>query len=589
MPEGITIGCLRLMELKQYYTERTTALSGAIRRRKARNCGFVAGEVATFVAFIGFIVLYTVRPDGAWPLWLSALSLVAYLLVRRMDVRNSAATERLQDLLAVNTHELQYLEGDLTPFDDGARYADARHPFTFDLDIFGPGSLFQRVNRTVTEGGSDELAARLRSVCRRGDTAFVNRLAAMPLWREAFMAVGQRGMVGTVAVRRALDTVGRMPLPRRMAGRGVLVVAWAAIVGFAVSIVLAAAGAVSANVPIWWGVLQFFLVFALCKKGIRQISRAVGKLHDPLSRYMRLVALIDDQFHDLGLREARLSFARLDHILGDLDRRGNVLGLFLFDMFLLSDLFIIRRFLQWQRDSFREVARWVDTVDRMDALVSMATFRFNEPEATDAEIVDADGVVFEAQGLWHPFLGAKAVRNDFNLADRHFYIITGANMAGKSTFLRTLGINYVLAMNGMPVFAERLRVSRFHLFTSMRTTDDLTHGISYFNAELLRLRQLIDSLDDSPTLIILDEILKGTNSLDKLNGSRMFLQWIARKNVTGVVATHDLELSKMEGDRFHNYCFEIGLGERVTYSYKITPGVARNQNATYLLRQLLAT
>ena len=168
--------------------------------------------------------------------------------------------------------------------------------------------------------------------------------------------------------------------------------------------------------------------------------------------------------------------------------------------------------------------------------------------------------------------------------------ITGANMAGKSTFLRALGINYILAMNGMPVFATSLRVSAYSLFSSMRTTDDLAHGISYFNAELLRLKQLLTACQhNSQTLIILDEILKGTNSADKLNGSRLFLQAVSALPVTGVIATHDLELSKMEGERFHNYCFEIALGAKVSYSYKVTPGVAHNQNATFLLKEILET
>ena len=164
-------------------------------------------------------------------------------------------------------------------------------------------------------------------------------------------------------------------------------------------------------------------------------------------------------------------------------------------------------------------------------------------------------------------------------------------MAGKSTFLRSIGINYVLAINGLPVFADDMEISLFYLFTNMRTKDDLTHGISYFNAELLRLKQLINSLDiETPTLIILDEILKGTNSVDKLNGSRLFLKYISDKNVTGIIATHDLELSNLEKEqpnRFHNYCFEIQLSDQLTYPYKITKSVARNQNATYLLKQLL--
>ena len=165
-------------------------------------------------------------------------------------------------------------------------------------------------------------------------------------------------------------------------------------------------------------------------------------------------------------------------------------------------------------------------------------------------------------------------------------------MAGKSTFLRALGINYVMAMVGLPVFAEQYEVSCFNLFSSMRTQDDLNRGISYFNAELLRLKQLIHSckLSQLPTLIILDEILKGTNSVDKLNGSHLFLEAISKMNVSGVIATHDLELSKMsveQPDVFHNYCFEIQLDSPITYSYKVTPGVARNQNATYLLKKIL--
>lgn len=146
-------------------------------------------------------------------------------------------------------------------------------------------------------------------------------------------------------------------------------------------------------------------------------------------------------------------------------------------------------------------------------------------------------------------------------------------------------------MNGMPVFAESLKLSLFNLYTSMRTNDDVSNGISYFNAELIRLKSLIDYCRTSDhTLIILDEILKGTNSLDKLNGSHLFLLSIKELPVTGIVATHDLELSKMEDeypDVFRNYCFEVELSDDVKYSYRITQGIAKNQNATFLLKNIL--
>ena len=164
-------------------------------------------------------------------------------------------------------------------------------------------------------------------------------------------------------------------------------------------------------------------------------------------------------------------------------------------------------------------------------------------------------------------------------------------MAGKSTYLRTVGVNYLLALCGLPVFAKQLTVSPASLVTSLRTTDSLVGNESYFFAELKRLKMIIDHLKSGEKLfIILDEILKGTNSLDKLNGSRLFLESISRMPVTGVIATHDLELSRMaesSPDRFHNYCFEIDLGTDVTYTYKIQPGVARNQNATFLLNKIL--
>jgi DNA mismatch repair ATPase MutS len=294
------------------------------------------------------------------------------------------------------------------------------------------------------------------------------------------------------------------------------------------------------------------------------------------------------------------AFRTLEDIVASIDRR-NEFWIFLSNALFMADVFIVRRFLAWKERYQQHIPEWIEAVSRYDALVSLATFRFNHPEATDAEVVEADAIVFEAQALWHPFLGTKAVRNDFRLDDGHYYIITGANMAGKSTFLRSVGINCLLARVGLPVFAERLRLSLFALFTSMRTTDDLQHGISYFNAELLRLQQLLQTIQNPHsgkngrelhTLIILDEILKGTNSLDKLNGSRLFLETITALPVTGIIATHDLELSRMaesHPSRFHNFCFEIQLSDTITYTYRISPGVARNQNATHLLRQLLTS
>ena len=588
------------MNLSIFYTEKERQLAGEIAQLKQKSRLFVAGQIVFFLLFLAFLVLYTLVSWGALPLVLSAVSLALYALVRLMDVKNDEQVHRFSNLRKVYLHELSYLKGDFSCFDDGERYADAHHPFTFDLDVFGKDSLFQRINRTGTTGGSDWLAAQLSSVANRSARAdAVDELASMEPWRATFMALGADERIDSALIRQALQEIKSLQIPTFAAKRWTFGLAWLLIVGLFAAVVASVAGWVSAQLPLWWGILHFFGVFFVCSGACRVIGKVVDKLHEQLQVYVELIRQVSETTTFTTpqnasivnvLQGARQSFDQLNDILNGLDRRGNILGLFLMDALFLSDYFLVRRFLRWQRQYLGQVPVWIDAISEMDGLVSMATFRYNEPQAGRAEVAASEEMVYEAVGLYHPFLGAKAVRNDFTLHHRHYYIITGANMAGKSTFLRALGINYILAMNGMPVFATSLRVSAYSLFSSMRTTDDLAHGISYFNAELLRLKQLLTACQhNSQTLIILDEILKGTNSADKLNGSRLFLQAVSALPVTGVIATHDLELSKMEGERFHNYCFEIALGQDVTYSYKITPGVARNQNATFLLRDILET
>ena len=589
-----------MINLSIFYTEKERRLADEIAQLKQKSRLFVAGQIVFFLLFLAFLVLYTLVSWGALPLVLSAVSLALYALVRLMDVKNDEQVHRFSSLRKVYLHELSYLKGDFSCFDDGERYADAHHPFTFDLDVFGPESLFQRINRTVTTGGSDWLAAQLSSVANRSArAAAVDELAAMEPWRATFMALGADGRIDSALIRQALQEIKSLQIPTFAAKRWTFVLSWLLIVGLFAAVVASVAGWVSAQLPLWWGILHFFGVFFICSGACRVISKAVDKLHEQLQVYVKLIRQVSETTTFTTpqnaaivnvLQGARQSFDQLNDILNGLDRRGNILGLFLMDALFLSDYFLVRRFLRWQQQYLGQVPVWIDAISEMDGLVSMATFRYNEPQAGRAEVVASEEMVYEAVGLYHLFLGAKAVRNDFTLQHRHYYIITGANMAGKSTFLRALGINYILAMNGMPVFATSLRVSTYNLFSSMRTTDDLAHGISYFNAELLRLKQLLEACRQyAQTLIILDEILKGTNSADKLNGSRLFLQAVSALPVTGVIATHDLELSKMEGERFHNYCFEIALGAKVSYSFKVTPGVAHNQNATFLLREILET
>jgi hypothetical protein len=642
------------MNIKENYQQYVSRYASEVAALKRKNTGFITEELLAFGGILAFLICYFAM-DGDTQNYLlgAALCLIAYLGIRRLDDKNKEKIEHLSALLKVYQDEIKAWEGDFSPFETGDSYQNPQHPYSFDLDVFGKSSLFNRICRTITSGGSEALARNLtretplsmEDIKRRRDLQkelageeFAGKESAKEElagegenWRMEFLALGEKNRsqtadgkmvngkmkkIDSAAVVDAMQKVSKMEVPAWFGSPVSLVIGWLLIIGVIGSVILSICDMVSVNFALWWVLVQYMVVFFVCKQTLDKIDSNGGKLRHQLIAYAQILQLINRRnFHsELGkemqnsLADALPSFAQLEKILKGYDRRGNFLGLFFTDAFMLSDFFLVRSFLKWKNTYMMKMEEWMHIISEMDTMVSMANFRYNHPEAEEAEFVSGSPeIVFEGKNLYHPFLGAKAVKNDFTIKDDNYYIITGANMAGKSTFLRSLGVNYILAMAGMPVFADQLKISRFRLFSSMRTTDDLTHGISYFNAELIRLEELLKFCKESAegkfckesiagnkeslrTLIILDEILKGTNSLDKLNGSRKFLEAIAKQPVSGIIATHDLELSKMENDasgKFHNYCFEIDLGTDVTYTYKIQKGVARNQNATFLLNKIL--
>lgn len=636
------------MNIKENYQQYVSRYASEVAALKRKNTGFITGELLAFGGILAFLICYfAIDGDTQNYLMGAALCLIAYLGIRRLDDKNKEKIEHLSALLKVYQDEIKALEGDFSPFETGDCYQNPQHPYSFDLDVFGKSSLFNRICRTITSGGSEALARNLtretplslEDIKRRRDLQ--KELAGEgENWRMEFLALGEKNRsqtadgrmvngkmkkIDSAAVVDAMQKVSKMEVPAWFGSPVSLVIGWLLIIGVIGSVILSICDMVSVDIALWWVMAQYMVVFFVCKQTLDKIDSNGGKLRHQLIAYAQILQLINRRnFHSESgkemqnsLADALPSFAQLEKILKGYDRRGNFLGLFFTDAFMLSDFFLVRSFLKWKNTYMVKMEKWMHIISEMDAMVSMADFRYNHPEAEEAEFVSGSPeIVFEGKNLYHPFLGTKAVKNDFTIKDDNYYIITGANMAGKSTFLRSLGVNYILAMAGMPVFADQLKISRFRLFSSMRTTDDLTHGISYFNAELIRLEELLKFCKESAegkfckesaegkfykksiagnkeslrTLIILDEILKGTNSLDKLNGSRKFLEAISKQPVSGIIATHDLELSKMENDasgKFHNYCFEIDLGTDVTYTYKIQKGVARNQNATFLLNKIL--
>jgi DNA mismatch repair ATPase MutS len=272
------------------------------------------------------------------------------------------------------------------------------------------------------------------------------------------------------------------------------------------------------------------------------------------------------------------------------NNRNNLLVAIAGNALFLWDIHTVSRLQKWVKTNQQSINNWIDVIYEMDAQISLATFVFNHPEYVFATMDKTENTFIDAQDLGHPLIAkAKCVTNSVQIDKKQFFIITGANMAGKSTFLRTIALSIVMSNCGLPVFASRFRYSPMKLITSMRSTDSLKDDESYFFSELKRLKYIVDIVQNEPYFIILDEILKGTNSKDKEEGSKKFVERLVNMSATGLIATHDLGLCTIESylPQIKNYYFDAEIiNDELHFDYTMKNGVCKNMNASFLLRKM---
>ncbi len=583
-------------EIYEIYRSRKEQFLRERERLKGFSRWCVFGKLLSFLLFALTVYLAWGNPSARNITTAVALLLI-YIAVLLADNRLTKQIRTAEKKISLCLGELKSADGDYSPFRAGERFVDAEHDFSYDLDLFGRDSLFNRINRTITERGEKILAGKLSNLCRdkaeiERNAAAIAELAELFDWRLDFLA--EEFIPDNIA-----DSLTNSDL---RCNRLYFVLPYISAACTLILLALAAAGAVSFAPFTVMFLFQLLLCIVFSKQLTRMGLRADRLYKDFAGYHAILRRLRDTDFTSeklqetkrnlfSGERDSMRAFGRLSGILNMIAQRSNVIVYIALNGLVLNDIMLINQIRRWRMNYSAKIDVWLDEIGSFDALVCLSVYAYNNPGNVVGEVLDDSDIVVEAAGMYHPFLPErKAVPNDFILRRHNIHIITGANMAGKSTFLRTVGVNYVLACCGVPVCARRFRFSVVSLFTSMRTTDNLSKDISYFNAELLRLEKLIEHIKRQPfTLIILDEILKGTNSADKLRGSKMFLSQIARYEVSGIVATHDLGLARLEdaGNNFSNYCFEIEPAEQVVFSYKISKGTARNMNASILLERIL--
>lgn len=588
-----------------WYTQRIDETLRQLSQTKTQINRISLLRVLLFVAgFAGLILFYR---SGTWAVVLTVCcTFLPFFILVKVHNRLYFRKEQLETQLKLNQDELKGLEGDYSVFDEGREFIDAGHPYSYDLDLFGRKSLFQALGRTCTHIGKQTLATWMQHHLTE-KTAIETRqesirdMSQRMEFREAFRVTGSINR-GTDSDEEEISRWSRTPSVLQHLW-WVKLCLWA-VPG--INILLLALGLLHILSLSWSGMM--FTVFVILSFGLIQrvtlIQESYGKKLKTLNRYARLITLAKGEtWQAPALRELTdkldidghspaEALTQLSKELDRLDLRNNQLLYVILEGSMFFQLRQIVRIERWKARYGKYLMGWLEAVGELDALCSLGTFAYNHPAYTYPTITNQP-FCFLARNMGHPLMPeAQCVKNDATIPSRpYFLIITGANMAGKSTYLRTIGVNYLLACMGCPVCCESLTLYPAHLITSLRTTDSLSDNESYFFAELKRLKRIIDLLDEGQELfIILDEILKGTNSADKQKGSLDLIRQFMRLKADGIIATHDLLLGTL-ADQFpeyiRNYCFEADIKDNeLTFSYRLREGVAQNMNACFLMRKM---
>jgi hypothetical protein len=589
----------------KHYSTRVKAYSAQL-SQLARYFRFTAP--VRLLTFAGLVIsgLWFIKSkfDDTF-IWLSIGFLVLFVLAVIWDLRLVRKQRTLKARLKVNEDELKYLQHQYSDFDDGSDLAKYAPELSGDFDLFGSGSLFQYLNRCVTEQGRTLLGQELAKEKRASEhikkkQESIKELSENPEFIEDFRSLGLQATMESNEIKKLKEWLNS-PAPNTCFIKWAGVVWPFLMVGW---IVATSLGFISPNL-IFIPILTPLLLVDRKKKTTQKSHDLLGRSAKTLEKHAGLISLVENHRfsgellcslqQQLAVKDKTASrvLKKLFKLLERFDFRLNLIVGTLVNILFLFDFHMLVALEKWKTSHKTDVPEWFDAIARLDAMTGFAVFAFNNQVNTVLpEVLDVP-FTYEAKNLKHPLLpDSECVGNDISFSGQpKIMIITGANMAGKSTFLRTLTVNLILGMNGAPVCAREMRFSPADIRSSINIRDSLARHESYFYAELQRLKTIVDHVEQNPnTFIVLDEILRGTNSLDKHNGSLGLLEKLIGLNAIVVIATHDLGLGELEQKypkTVKNYCFEVELeGNQLAFDYKIKPGVSQKLNASFLMKKM---
>ncbi|GAA4269225.1 MutS family DNA mismatch repair protein [Hyunsoonleella aestuarii] len=529
---------------------------------------------------------------------ITGISVFIYLLSKHTDIKGKHVFHKA--LVAINNDEIEIASGDFHERDKGLQFQDSNHFYALDIDLFGRGSFFQFINRTTIKDGTVVLAEALKAnniedIELRQEV--IKELASKPQWRQYYMATSNLVEVETPA-KQIINWLKHHKsfLSPKMS--------WVPLVFSVVSVTVFALtilAVITMHALIGYWLLLGLAITGIFIKKMNNLASNTDRVRDTFRQYANLLDLIENESFSselligkqkqiqLGDVKASTIFKQFARSMDALDNRNNLIGAIFGNGLFLTDIKYSFKIEQWISKYSDKVSDWFEVVTFFDAYNTLGNYVFNHPDFVFPKI-EKSGTVIKAENLGHPLLEkTKRVTSDLNINEEQFFIVTGANMAGKSTFLRTVSLHIVMANVGLPICAKKSKYSPVKLITSMRTTDSLTDDSSYFFSELKRLKYIVDAINEEPYFIVLDEILKGTNSTDKAIGSRKFIEKLVASNATGIIATHDLSLCEIEKelDDVKNYYFDAEIiNDELHFDYKLKQGVCKNMNASFLLKKM---
>ena len=587
------------------YHNNINHLNDLIIEQKKKLSGIMISRIATFIALI-ILITFTIYFGNFNVLFGTVIPVILFGFLVKLNSREKTYLSILEKKKKINEDEISCIQGDYSNYGNGNHFINSQHNYSHDIDLFGEKSLFQYLNRTTSSNSEEKLAELLLNF-ETDKTEIKNRqkatqeLATKIDWRQNFRANGLHFKSNESEIEKLLNWKAKeIPVFENKAiWRALLILI--PIISI-ISIILASYFIIPSSLLVF----ILFIPLGITGNYLKTINtqhKNIGNYLSVLSQHKVLSHCIENEEFEsekLNLiksklktnnKSASIEIGKLTKITEQIDNRSNPVFAILMNVLMLWDLNYLFKLKEWLSSNSEEIKNWFEAVYEMETVSSLGNFHFNNPTNTFPEMNQE--ILLSAENLAHPLLNNQSrIVNNFELDNlQKFTIITGANMAGKSTFLRAVGVNLILAMSGASVCATQFSFTPLPLFSSMRTTDSLSENESYFYSELKRLQLIVNKLKSGENLfIILDEILKGTNSKDKAEGSKSFVQQLINYQTAGIIATHDLSLCSLKDDfpsQIENSYFDVEIeNDNLIFDYKLKPGICSNMNAQFLMKKM---